>query len=122
MAAVRAWPILSLLLFIAAAESFFTTFANDRPNMAMMVVLELVFNFASFVWYCRDSDAAGYRRSLGLNIAVILLGPFAVAYYLWQSRAKGQRLWAILRLFGFVALVVLALVVGTIGGAVAAYF
>lgn len=120
MTAVKAWPILWLLLFITAAESFFTTVANDRPNLAVMALIGLAFNFTSFVWYCRDSDAAGYRRSLGLNIAVILLGPFAVAYYLLRSRPKGRRLRAILRLLGFIALAVLASVLGTIAGAVVA--
>ena len=116
MAVAKAWPILALLLFITAAESFVATVANDRPNMAVMVLLGLVFNFVSFVWYCRDSDAARYRRSLGLNIAVILLGPFAVAYYLLRSRPKGARLRAILLLLGFIVLVALASALGTIAG------
>jgi hypothetical protein len=120
MTAVRAWPILWLLLFITAAESFVTTVAHDRPHMVVMALMWLAFNFASFVWYCRDSDAVGYRRSLGLNIAVILLGPFAVAYYLLRSRPKGRRLRVILRLLGFIALVVVASAIGTIAGAVSA--
>lgn len=120
MTAVKAWPILWLLLFITAAESFFTTVANDRPNLAVMALIGLAFNFTSFVWYCRDSDAAGYKRSLGLNVAVILLGPFAVAYYLLRSRPKGRRLRTILGLLGFIALVVVASVLGTIAGAVVA--
>jgi Co/Zn/Cd efflux system component len=120
MTAVKAWPILWLLLFITAAESFFSTVANDSPNVAMMALIGLAFNFVSFVWYCRDSDAAAYRRTLGLNIAVILLGPFAIAYYLLRSRPKGFRLRAMLRLLGFIVLVVLASVVGTLAGAVIA--
>lgn len=120
MTAVKAWPILWLLLIITAVESFFTTIANDRPNLAVMVLIGLAFNFTSFVWYCRDSDAAGYRRSLGLNISVISLGPFAVAYYLMRSRPKGRRARAILRLLGFIALVVFASALGTMAGAVLA--
>lgn len=120
MTAVKAWSILWLLLFIAASESFFTTVANDRPNLALMALIGLAFNFTSFVWYCRDSDAAGYKRSLGLNIAVILVEPFALAYYLLRRHPKGRRLRAILLLLGFIAVVVLASALGTIAGAVVA--
>ena len=119
MTAARAWPILWLLLFITAAEGFITTVANFRPNVAVMALIGLAFNFVSFVWYCRDSDAVAYRRTLGLNICVIALGPFAVSYYLLRSRPRGRRLRMILRLLGFIVLLVAASALGTIAGAMA---
>ncbi|NML60099.1 hypothetical protein HHL21_03160 [Massilia sp. RP-1-19] len=110
--------MLYALLLITAGESFIVTAANDRPHVDVMALLEVASNFVAFVWYCRDSDAMGYKRSSGLNIAVILLGPFGVAFYLVRSRPKGKRLRAVLRLLGFVCLLVGASVPGTIIGAI----
>ena len=109
--------MLHALLLITAVESLIVTAANDRPHLAVMALLGVLSNFTAFVWYCRDSDAVGYRRSLGLNIAVILAGPFGVAYYLVRSRPKGSRLRALMRLLGFVCMLIGASALGTVTGA-----
>ena len=111
---------LYVLLMITAVESFIVTVTHDRPNIGVMALLALLSNFFVFLWYCRDSDALGYRRSLLLNIAFIMLGPFAVVYYLARSRVRGKRLRALLRLLGFVFLVAIASVIGTLAGRIAA--
>lgn len=110
--------MLYVLLSITAVESLIVTAANDRPHVGVMALLTLLSNFVAFAWYCRDSDATGYQRSLGLNIAIILLGPFGVAFYLVRSRPSGRRLRAVMRLLGFVCLMVGASVLGTVTGSV----
>lgn len=112
--------MLYVLLLITAVESLIVTVNHDQPHIGVMAFLTLLSNFVAFVWYCRDSDAVGYRRSLGLNIAVILLGPFTIAYYLVRSRPKGKRLRALMGLLVFVCLLVGASVLGTITGAIIA--
>lgn len=105
---------------ITAVESFIVTATNERPNVAVMGLLALLSNFFAFAWYCRDSDAVGYRRSLLLNIAVIALGPFAIMYYLVRSRPAGRRLRAVMWMLGFVCLLAGASVLGTVTGAIVA--
>ena len=111
---------LYVLLLITAVESFIVTATHDRPHAGVMALLALLSNFFAFLWYCRNSDALGYRRTLLLNIFVILLGPLTIVYYLVRSRPKGRRLRAVLRLLGFICLLIGASVLGTLAGAVAA--
>lgn len=115
---LKARSMLYVLLLITAVESLIVTATNDRPHVGVMALLMLLSSFVAFVWYCRDSDAMGYQRSLGLNIAVMLLAPFGVAYYLVRSRPKGMRLRGVMGLVGFICLLVGASMLGTITGAI----
>lgn len=72
----------------------------------------ILFSFTAFVWYCRDSDARGYRRSLMRNIGFNSFALVFVPYYIVGSRAKGQKGWALLRFAGFGVLMLIATVIG----------
>ena len=72
----------------------------------------IMFSFVSFVWYCRDSDAHGYRRSLMRNIGFNSFGIVFIPYYLVRSRAAGQKWRALFRLAGFGMLMLFATAIG----------
>ena len=108
--------VLYALVLITAVESFAMGYTHDQPHVVVMPLLAVLFNFVSFVWYRWDSDAIGYRRSLLLNIAIILFGPFGFLYYFVRSRAKGAKGRSVLRFLGFLCLLAGASVLGTITG------
>lgn len=93
--------------------------AGQATAVLSNLVLEILFSFVSFVWYCRDSDARGYVRSRWLSIAMVSVALFAIPYYLWRSRPAGKRGRAILRFCGFL-LLLLAVAAG--GMAIGALF
>jgi hypothetical protein len=72
----------------------------------------LLFSFTAFVWYCRDSDARGYRRSLMRNIGFNSFALVFVPYYIVRSRAAGQKGRALLRFAGFGMLMLVATLIG----------
>lgn len=72
----------------------------------------LLFSFTAFVWYRRDSDARGYRRSLMRNIGFNSFALVFVPYYIVRSRAAGQKGWALLRFAGFGMLMLIATLIG----------
>lgn len=74
-----------------------------------------VLNYAIFVWYCRDTDARGIRRSRAGNLFVILLAPLAVPVYLLR-RAAGRRWRALLRMVLFLALFFVVEMLGVVLG------
>lgn len=108
--------VLYALVLITVVESFALAYTHDQPHVVVMPLLGVLFNFGSFVWYRWDSDAIGYPRSLLLNIAIILFGPFGFLYYFVRSRAKGTKGRSVLRFLGFVCLLAGASVLGTIAG------
>ncbi|HEY0489125.1 MAG TPA: hypothetical protein VGD30_06380 [Telluria sp.] len=108
--------VLYALALIMALESFAMGYTHDQPHVVVMPLLGVLFNFASFVWYRWDSDAIGYRRTLLLNIAIILFGPFGFLYYFARSRATGTKARSLLRFLGFLCLLAGASVFGTIAG------
>jgi hypothetical protein len=87
--------------------------ARASPSLPLWELLDgFLFSFISFVWYCRDSDAHGYRRSLMRNIGFIFVSIVFVPCYLVRSRAAGQKWWALLRLAGFGMLMLIASAAG----------
>lgn len=112
--------LFALLLITVLSGMLAGHVAADHATAVMWnLVLEILFSFVSFVWYCRDSDARGYVRSRWLSIAMVSVALFAIPYYLWRSRPAGQRGSAILRFCGFLLLL---LAVAGCGMAIGALF
>jgi hypothetical protein len=113
--------ILFLLLLYVAALSGMASYLDARrvaePQWSV-VVTSLAGSLLVFWWYWADSTSRSYRRSPLLNVAVVAVGFLAVPYYLLRSRERGQRLFAMAKLLGFVVLMVAALVVGALPVAV----
>jgi hypothetical protein len=109
--------ILVLLLLYVAALSGMASYLDTRgiaePQWSVMVT-SIAGSLLVFLWYWADSTSRSCRRSPLLNIAIVALGFFAVPYYLLRSRRRGQRLLAFTKLFGFVLLMVVAVVIGAL--------
>lgn len=110
--------LLALLLITGMCGMFAGRVAAGHATAVVWtLVLEILFSFVSFVWYCRDSDARGYMRSRWLSIAMVSVALFAIPYYLWRSRPAGTRRRAILRFVGFTLLLLAVLGAGMAIGA-----
>ena len=88
------------------------TLAELASPLGSLLAINVVSSFLIFLWYCRDRDAHGRRRSLGRNLGIILLPFIIIPWYLmrhlpWRGKAR-----ALLRFIGFVGLMLLAAVAG----------
>lgn len=111
--------VLTLLLGYAAALSAALTYLEVREIAEpywVTVGTAIIYSLLIFWWYWLDSQRRSYRRSPLLSIAIVAVSFVAVPYYLVRSRAKGERLKAIGRLFGFVALLIVAMLAGGMPG------
>ena len=112
------WIIAGLVAVIGTVAGFAAARARAEP-LALTGLLELMLSFSSFAWYCRDSDTVGFRRTRLTSICMILFSFLAVAVYLLRSRAPGHKGRALLRLAGFLGLMLLVSVAGGIAGVLA---
>jgi hypothetical protein len=121
LAEMKPKQILVLLLLYTAALSVMVSYLDMRhiaePQWSV-VVTTIAGSLLVYWWYWADSTSRSYRRSQALNVAIIAVGILAVPYYLLRSREKGQRLVAVARLFGFVVLMAVAMIVGALPVAV----
>lgn len=111
---------LATLLLIAALIGILGGHFAERYRYSSVVwrlVLEVLFSFVSFVWYCRDSDARGFVRTRWRSVAMVGVTPVAIPFYLWRSRPPGSRGRAILRFFGFAVQLLCATAFGMALGA-----
>lgn len=79
-----------------------------------LLALNLLSSFFIFLWYCRDRDAAGRRRSLLRNLGVILLPFIAIPWYLMRHQPMRGKVRALLRFLGFIGLMLLAGLAGAL--------
>ncbi|HEU5435194.1 MAG TPA: hypothetical protein VFU95_02150 [Telluria sp.] len=85
---------------------------KGNPAALLALVSKLVLGFLPFLWYCRDSNARAFKRTIWWNMGMVALLFPTILIYLWRSRARGRRLRAIGRAAGYGALLVLAAVIG----------
>lgn len=107
------------LLTTFAAFGFLLSFLDARgiaEPRSMQLGSTFVLSALTFAWFWLDSECRSYKRSPFLSIAIVALGAFAVPYYLLRSRPKGERLKAIGGFAGFVLLLVVTLVAGSVPG------
>ena len=109
--------IVVILLLYFAALSGMASYLDARgvaePQWSV-VLTSLAGSLLVFWWYWTDSTLRAYRRSPLLNVAVVAIGFLAIPYYLLRSREKGQRLSAFARMLGFIVLLVVAMLIGTL--------
>ena len=77
-------------------------------------MLNVLSSFLVFLWYCRDRDATGRRRSLLRNLGIIMLPFIAAPCYLMRHRPLRQKVRAFGRFLGFGGLIVLATLAGAL--------
>lgn len=69
---------------------------DGRPQAAdQRLVAGMAVNGLGFLWYCRDRDARGCRKSAWLNVGMAAFTAAVMPYYLLRSRADGERLQAL---------------------------
>jgi hypothetical protein len=106
------WALLGLMLL----SGLFEPLGPQSPPAPLWWVLVSAFlmSFLPFYWYRQDSEARQFRRSRLLSVAVVTLAPLGLPLYLLRSRPRGQRGAALLRLLGFILLMLLVTVIGTL--------
>jgi hypothetical protein len=112
---------LAVTLVLTALAGTAAIVARANPGLAALVgrALLILSSYASFVWYCRDSDLHRFRRSLWRNTGFIFFGLLFLPCYLVRTRPNGKRLLALLKLAGFAALWMGAIMIGAVLGLVA---
>lgn len=97
-----------ILLLMAGAALL-----DGQPQAAdVRLVAGLAVNCLGFLWYCRDRDARGGRKSAWLSVGMALFTSAVMPYYLLRSRADGERLGALMLYAADLALVALAVWMG----------
>jgi hypothetical protein len=79
-----------------------------------LLALNILFSFLTFLWYCRDRDAHGRRRSLARNIGIILLPFLAIPWYVMRHQSLRGKVHALLRFVGFIGLMLAAALMGAL--------
>lgn len=102
------------------AVFFCGTFIELVSPRGGLLAMNLLSSFLIFLWYCRERDAAGRRRSLLRNLGVIMLPFIAIPWYLMRHQPPRGKLRALLRFVGFVALMLLAGLAGALATALLA--
>jgi len=98
---------------LLAVFFFGTTLELFVPLLALLA-LNILSSFFIFLWYCRDRDATGRRKSLARNLGVILLPFITVPWYLMRREPLRGKVRALLRFIGFVGLMLLAALAGAV--------
>ena len=108
--------VLALTSFLAGAVNQYFYPGVDFPKSDIPFILLSL--FLLFYWYHLDAIEQSYRRSVFLNISVILIAALAMPYYFFRSRGFKKGLIATV---GFFALIVLFNFI-TVGGQYATYY
>ena len=111
------WP-LAMTLVLTGVAAAVATAARKHPELAFIVgrLFLMLSSYASFVWYCRDSDMRSYSRSMWRNIGFIFVGLLFIPGYLIRTRSRGKRLFALLKLAAFTMLIFIVILLGVIVG------
>ncbi|MDB5749107.1 MAG: hypothetical protein JWP72_3955 [Massilia sp.] len=99
-------------MFVSGLVSGVVEERNIPEPMWWTILSAFLSSFLTFCWFRLDRDARGIRRSVWVNIAILLLEPAAIMVYVLVSRPRGQKLRAFGRLAGFFLLLLLAAMLG----------
>jgi hypothetical protein len=107
-------PRAALLWLMAAAALTGAAMAasHGAPGPLMSLAGNLMLGFLPFLWYCRDGNQRGFRRTIWWNVAMVTFLFPAVFVYLWRTRAPGERGRAMLAALGCCLLTLLAALTG----------
>jgi hypothetical protein len=100
------FALLGAMALYGLVAGYFAARQAPPPRIAEFFAL-LAPTPLAYAWYFLDARERGFRRSVPLGSAVVLVAPLALPYYLVKSRPRGSRAGAIGRYVGFVVLVVL---------------
>lgn len=74
-----------------AVAQYFYLYAESSPVDIVFAIIGVLLIFA---WYRFDSTQTGYRRSIGLNMAVVAIAIIGLPYYFFCSRGAKRGLIA----------------------------
>jgi len=87
--------------------------SNAPPSPGWWPLLSaFLMSFLPYYWYRLDSEGRRFHRSRWMSTGVVAMTVIGMPIYLLRSRPRGQRARALLRCFGFMALMVLAMALG----------
>ncbi|GGZ10961.1 hypothetical protein ACFFTM_23590 [Pseudoduganella plicata] len=109
------WFLFALTAVTGVVDGVYDLHETEEP-LWWTVFAAAVLNYATFVWYCRDTDVRGIHRTRTWNVFVILLAPLAVPGYLLRRAPPHGRGRALLRMAGFLLLFFLVDTLGVLAG------
>jgi hypothetical protein len=113
------------LIFGAFAVSYFPAIVDQSTTQSAIEQLrgsmlnigyQIAALVACFAWLTLDSRQLDIRRPWWLNVGVVFLTTFFLAYYLYKTRRPGLRARAILALLGLLFACVVATMTGVVVG------
>ena len=111
---MRARHVLYALLAVMLVSGVIEPVEPSAPPSPVWWTLLSAFlmSFLPYYWYRLDSEGRRFQRSGWMNTGVVAMNFIGLPIYLLRSRPRGQRARALLRCFGFMALMVLAMALG----------
>jgi hypothetical protein len=110
--------IITSTALLGVFDQIFSATNSDVYQVIALALFATSLGFG-FVWFVRDSAAAGYRRSMKLNIGFILLPIVFTAVYLYKSRSRSERRKAMLFFTVFLLILMFSHAVGMLLGDIA---
>ncbi len=102
---------------LSFAMTYLTSQGMTQSPPALSLGSSLIFSLLVFMWYWVDSQARGFRRQPLLSVAVVAVAFLAIPYYLFRSRAAGQRAKAFGNLCVVIGLLIASMIVGGLAAA-----
>ena len=100
------------LMGAAAVTGAAMALSHGAPGALLSIAGNLALGFLPFLWYCRDGNERGFRRTFWWNVAMVTFLFPAVFIYLWRTRARGERGRAMLAALGCLLLTLVAAAIG----------
>ncbi len=110
------------LMGAAAVTGAAIAFSHGAPDPLLNIAGNLALGFLPFLWYCRDGNRRGFRRTFWWNVAMVTFLFPAVFIYLWRTRARGERGRAMLAALGCCLLTGVAAAIGIAVAALLLHF
>lgn len=87
-------PFATTVVLWAATDGLCAFLGVDMP-LALGLAFDFLAGVSLLAWYRADTDGRALPRSAPLGGAIVLLWVLAVPFYLWRSRAGGEK-WRML--------------------------
>ena len=86
MRSVTIWVLCGLAVVAVLSGAIGQYFYPGEIMPLTDILFTVVATALLFIWYRADSDRLAYRRSIGLNVAVVFVSAIAMPYYFFRSR------------------------------------